>query len=439
MLFIRLLCCAFAVATASPLSAADRAIVLVIADGTSQELITAARIYAHGATGRLALESFPHTAIVRTHSREDAVTDSAAAATAMARGIKADNRAIGMEDPDSKSSPPSLLDLARKAGWSTGIVTDDTVTGATPACFLVEHPSRWEDAQIASKIADQLGARADIVLGGGAKWFADLTKQPGVEYKPGEREIVQATEAKLADARPDIYSQWKSFVDAAGEAGERPILGIFYPGGFPFYADGPRVPRVADMAREAVRFLRAKGRPFFLMVEAGLPDKASHRGQAKRAVTEVLELDHLLVELRKTLPPDSLILVTTDHNTGGLAINGSPVPITIQGDALMGANPTTGKSILSWASGPGGNLAESNVRTKEVPQPDGSVQTQKEPKKPSDPDFQQPAAIPAGAASHTGGDVWLLGEGPGSEKVHGFLNNTEIYRLILNQIKASGQ
>ena len=88
---------------------------LVIADGTSLELITAARAYSLGAEGRLALEGFPHTAFVRSYSGSDMVTDSGAAATAMARGIKADNRVIGMAHPRAPSSPPSILDLAKAA------------------------------------------------------------------------------------------------------------------------------------------------------------------------------------------------------------------------------------------------------------------------------------------------------------------------------------
>lgn len=80
-------------------------VVLVISDGTSQELITAARVYSQGVRGRLALENFPSTAVVRTFSRSDMVTDSAAAATSMARGIKADNRVLGMETARSGSAP----------------------------------------------------------------------------------------------------------------------------------------------------------------------------------------------------------------------------------------------------------------------------------------------------------------------------------------------
>ena len=84
---------------------------------------------------------------------------------------------IGMADPAATSSPQSILDLARKAGWSTGVITDDSVTGATPAPFLIEHPSRDQHEVIASKIVDQLGSRGDIVLGGGSKWFFDRVER----------------------------------------------------------------------------------------------------------------------------------------------------------------------------------------------------------------------------------------------------------------------
>jgi alkaline phosphatase len=407
-------------------------IVLVISDGTSQELLTAARIYAQGVTGHLAMESFPQTAIVRTHSRSDVVTDSAAAATAMARGIKADNLVIGMATRSAKTSPPSLLDLARKAGWATGIVTDDSVTGATEAPFLLEDGNRNEEAILAAKTLAALGPRADIVLGGGAKWFRDLSKTAGVTYKPEDLAVVRKTQAQLSAAKVAAFDQWQPFVaHVAGLAktpDDRPVLGTFYPAEFPFYADGKRTLRVADLAEQAVRFLSAKQRPFFLMVEAALPDKACHLGNAKRAIVEVLELNALLERLRATLPPRTLLLVTTDHNNGGLAISGPPVPITTRGDALLGPNPITkAAGILSWATGPGFDQKTANLRPSTGPGSPAVLKT------PADPDYVQPAAIASKAVEHTGGDVWLLGEGPGSEKVHGYLENTDIYRLIADE------
>jgi len=424
---------ALAPASGAMANGSPAGIVLVISDGTSQELLTAARIYAKGVTGRLPMESFPQTAIVRTHSRSDVVTDSAAAATAMARGIKADNMLIGMANRASRTSPPSLLDLARQAGWSTGIVTDDSVTGATEGPFLVEQGSRTEEAAIAAKTLAALGPRADIVLGGGAQWFHDLSKTPGVRYKPEDLAIVRKTAATLGEAKVAAFDQWQPFVEHIASLAEanddRPVLGTFYPEEFPFYADGKRTLRVADLAEQAVRFLHAKKRPFFLMVEAALPDKACHLGHAKEAIIEVLELNELLERLRATLPPRTLLLVTTDHNNGGLAISGPPVPITTRGDALLGPNPITkAAGILSWATGPGFDQTAANTR---VP---AGANTPAVLKTPSDPDYVQPAAINAKAVEHTGGDVWLLGEGPGSENVHGYLENTDIYRLIAGEI-----
>ncbi|MGA7903369.1 MAG: alkaline phosphatase, partial [Terrimicrobiaceae bacterium] len=277
-------------------------IVLVIADGTSLELITAARSYAVGSTGRLALENFSHTAFVRTHSASDMVTDSGASATAMARGIKADNRVIGMADPAASSSPPSILDLAKRAGWSTAIVTDDSVTGATPAPFLLEHSNRDQHEIIAEKLLDQLGARADIVLGGGSKWFFDRVKDPGVIYKGDERTVVQRTQKKMSSLAAAIFEEWESFrAYDPPKDDSKPVLGVFFPDRFSYYADGKRTLRLVDLAEGAVSLLRAKGKPFFLMVEAALPDKACHENNAKRAIFEVLELDATLAWLRENL------------------------------------------------------------------------------------------------------------------------------------------
>ncbi len=250
-------------------------------------------------------------------------------------------------------------------------MTDDSVTGATEAPFLVEHGNRNDEAVIAAKTLDALGPRADIVLGGGAQWFADFSSHPDVAYKPGDLKIVRDTQARLAKANIAEFTDWPTFAAHVAKGGDaRPVLGTFQPYVFPFYADGPRTPRLADLAAAAVKFLGAKKRPFFLMVEAALPDKACHLGNAKRAVCEVLELDNMLQALRKNLPSRTLLLVTTDHNNGGLAINGPPVPLATRGDALLGPNPITdAKSILTWGTGTGADMDKANTRERVVSEP----------------------------------------------------------------------
>jgi len=394
------------------------AIVLGIADGASQELLTAARLYKEGATGRLSLEAFPRTAIVRTFSASDFVTDSAASATALGRGIKADNRVVGQATATSESAPPSLLDLAKRAGWSTAVITDDSVTGGTPAPFLVEIGERERYAQIAAKILDQLGPRADIILGGGAQWFSDLSANPGVKYKNDDTELVSKTAERLKSLPVDFYDSWSAFQDRPTDSpAERPILGIFYPDLFPYFADGQRNPRLLDMVKKTVEILKARKKPFLLVFEAALPDKAAHLNNAKRAIIEVLEFDETLAWLRENLGPNALILATADHNNGGFTINGPPLPIRWKGDQILGTNPVTNQSILTWASGPG---FDRNSPAASLPA--------------SDPLRTEPALLDAKSSYHSGGDVWLLGSGPGSERVQGFLDNTDVYRLIADNI-----
>jgi len=408
-----------AFASLPPLEAQQpSAIVLGIADGTSQELLTAARIYSVGAEGKLALESLPQTAIMRTFSASDLVTDSSAGATAFARGIKADNRVVGQAAKDSSSSPPSLLDLARNAGWSTAVITDDSVTGGTPSPFLVESPEREKHAEIAAKMVDALGSRADIVLGGGSQWFSDRSEQPWTKYKDNDKAIATETGKRLRSLPVDVFDSWDQFVGITGsETKARPILGTFAETEFPYFADGARKLRLLDMVQKTVEILRARGKPFLIIFEAALPDKACHLNNAKRAIVEVLEFDATLAWLKENLGPDALIIGTTDHNNGGFTINGPPTPIRWKGDALLQTNPVTGQSILTWSSGPGFDRTSTNATL--------SV---------TDPAFTQPALLPAKSAHHSGGDVWLLGAGPGSERIRGFLDNTDVYKIIADAI-----
>ncbi len=385
--------------------------VLVVGDGISVELLTAARLHGRGVEGALALESFPHLALVRTHSANNVVTDSAAAATAFARGIKTSNGRVGSAPDDT--APPSILDKAKAAGWNTAVVTDDSVTGATPASFMVEQARRNDDHLIASGILDALGRRVDMVLGGGRSWFDNSSQQPD----PAMADVIAKTSMRLSDAG-QVFTDWKSF-NSSTPTLDRPVLGLFHPDTFPYLAQGPRSPRLLEMVQAAVAILEAAGKPYFLIVEASLPDKASHQNQAGSAIREVLEMDDVLGWLDATLSDESLLLATTDHGTGGLAINGY-FPKLVRGDVLTGMNPVTGEWYLSWATGPGGR------------RPDGEVVTSVD----EPATRRQIAATYALSAKHTGGDVWLIGRGPGSDKVRGFMDNTQVFSILADAISS---
>ncbi len=415
-------------ATSTTLGAAEtkllRGIVFVLSDGTSQELLTAARCYSYGAEGKLIMDSYPETAFVSTYSLNDMVTDSAAAATAFSRGIKADNNVIGMASATSTNAPPSLLDIARKAGWSTGTITDDSVTGATPTPFEVECQSRHSFSQIAQKIVPQLGRRADLVLGGGNQWFHDMS--PSVQYGQGELEIVKKTEEDLQKSPVQAFSRWEDFLSyvKSGKSLQKPILGTFFPDVFPYYADGTRTLRLKDMVEASLELMIRDKRPFFLFVEAGLPDKACHLNQAKRAIAEVLELDAMMETLRNKLPDNVLVIATTDHNNGGFSMNG-PVPRKMRGNDLLADNPVSKSSRFSWASGPGG--------------PDPITHLQGSTNDTTSIDHVQPAALYQKKSEHTGGDVWLVAKGPESGKFHGHIDNTQIYTILSGIMEAQGK
>ena len=191
------------------------------------------------------------------------------------------------------------------------------------------------------------------------------------------------------------------------------------------------------MVERAVTLLQARGRPFFLVVEAALPDKAAHLNHAKRALIEVLELDAAIEWLRRNLSANTLLLATTDHNNGGFSFNGPPVPLWLRGEGLLGTQPLLGTSYFTWASGPGSDRKAATMRTRIVARPGQPMYSLQEVIKETDPDYAQPALLPFGSSLHTAGDVWLVGDGPGSENVRGFLDNTEIFDLMAKAIEGS--
>jgi alkaline phosphatase len=398
----------------------QKGVVLVVGDGVSLELLTTARVYGKGAEGKLEMQKLPHTAFLSVWSRNSMVTDSSAGATALMRGFKCVNGRVGIRDAEGDTGP-SLADVAKEHGWVVGVVSDDSVTGATPASLIVEHKHRGDVPAIARKILDALGPRADLVLGGGRAWFY---VEENVKYPDGWKDVVEKTEAHAATLDVEIYRDWENFSNKAGEIdiAKHPVLGVFAKDALPFVADGKKRPQLAELTGAALDILGRTGKPFFLMVESGLADKAAHQNQGKRALEEVLELDATVALLDSRLSEDSTILVTTDHGTGGAALNGY-LPLKSSPDSILKINPASKLPILSWATGPGGPKPDADP-TAELPDP-------------ASPNGRQPAVAYAGAAMHTGGDVWAVGRGPGAKELHGFLDNTDVFRILKAAIEAA--
>ena len=143
-----------------------RNIILFIGDGMGLSHLTAARINSVGPDGRFHLDRMPVTGLVTTHAVDNLITDSAAAGTALATGVKTTNGSIGVDS--SGASHPTILETARDAGLSTGLVTTTYITDATPATFAAHVRSRAMKDEIALQL---LNARVNVLFGEGDHFF----------------------------------------------------------------------------------------------------------------------------------------------------------------------------------------------------------------------------------------------------------------------------
>ena len=222
-----------ALASAAPV--ADSAI-LLIGDGMGPVQIELARKAAGGAP--LAMERMPFSGIITTHSADRAVTDSAAAATALATGKKTNNGMIGVSPAGERLE--TILERCRKAHKSTGIVTTDALHGATPASFAAHAASRG----MRSEIAEQLAASGvQVMLGFWRGWF--LPESAG-----GSREDDKDL---LAAMRRSGYRVVFTKDELAG-AKEQRLVGLF--------DDGEQAPKLAEMVTAALDRLSALQQAF---------------------------------------------------------------------------------------------------------------------------------------------------------------------------------
>lgn len=329
-----------------------RNVILFVGDGMGDSEITIARNYEVGAAGTLAMDTLPMSGAYTTYSVKrgdpetpEYVTDSAAAATALATGRKTSNTRISTA-PGTGEDPETILELAREAGYSTGSVTTAALTDATPAAFAAHVDDRRcqgpegmeycpEDRKSEGgpgSIAEQLlDNRVDVLLGGGRSIFG------------------QTIDGGPDDGRTVVEAAARQGYDVVGTAGElkaaQPdgrLLGLFadkdlavsYDGKPASQDNGGKPQRCAEdvrpaeqpgldeMTRKAIELLDGRGRGFFLMVESASIDKQAHISNPCRQIGETIQLDDAVgVALDYAEEnPDTLIVVTADHGHTGQII-----------------------------------------------------------------------------------------------------------------------
>jgi alkaline phosphatase len=339
---------------APSLAGTAKNIIIMIPDGMGLADVTAARTFKNGPNGApLSFETLQHLGYQRSHSANSLVTDSAAAASAWACGEKFDNNEICYHG-DGRPVPPSILELARKAGKATALVTTDGLTGATPAAFGAHAPSRDCRQEIGRQYLAT--TKVDVLLGGGrAEFSAKISDQAGTKGN------------LLATALQKGYTVVgdREELKQAVAGGARKLLGLFQSRGMtPELRRTPEAPepRLAEMTAAALALLEKDRDGFFLLVEGALVDKANHRNNYPMQLGEVLAFDEAVAVVKNWLKADrkradtTLLIVVADHETGGFAVTGPTASLPGPGATLETAWVGKGHNAVDtmiWSEGPG--------------------------------------------------------------------------------------
>ncbi|GAA4543694.1 hypothetical protein GCM10023192_53260 [Amycolatopsis samaneae] len=348
------------------------------------------RLATVGKRGELEMNKLPVTGLVRTapDDPDEIVTDSAAAATALATGHKTRNGAVGV---DTHGRPlETVLERAKKAGKSTGLVTTAQVTGASPAAFAAHVPSRDSQSDIAKQYLEN--SRPEVLLGGGEDWWFPKGNPGAWPDKPGEES--RSPYGNLVErAQRTGYTYVRNADELARTRGGR-ILGLFAnedmvdygPDGVGKYA--PKVP-LRQMARKALDTLSQNPRGFFLFLEEEGIDGMSHENNAHSVIDAGRALEETVAEVMRFVRthPDTLVIIGGDHETGGLSIENHDSSNTGPEHAREdGPFPVPGSKLeftVDWTTN-----------------------------------------------DHTGADTPVTASGPGSARLRGFVENTDVYHVM---------
>ncbi len=292
-----------------------------IGDGMGVNQVNGAEMYQGELDGRIGVEPllfsrFPVASMASTFSATNSVTDSSAAGTALSTGEKTYNGAIGV---DMEKNPLiTIAERAKKAGRKVGVTTSVSVDHATPAAFYAHQPDRNMYYEIG---LDLIAAGFDFYAGGGflkPETRADGTQAPHL--------FPLFEEAGYTIAR--------GYEDYTAKAGSTDKMILIQKEGAAAHSIPYAIDRkegdltLAQITESAVSFLTKNNRKgFFLMVEGGKIDWSCHSNDAATTLKEVVDMDEAVkvaYEFYKKYPKETLIVVTADHETGGMSLGTGP-------------------------------------------------------------------------------------------------------------------
>ena len=316
-------------------------VIMMIGDGMGTSHVFAG-LTANG--GHLFLENFKQIGFSKTQSSNNYITDSAAGGTALSTGQKTYNGAIGVNT--DTVAVKTILEMAEEKGLATGLVSTSAITHATPASYIAHQGSRGSYEDIA---ADFLKTDIDVFIGGGYKHFAerkdkrDLTgelKQKGYMVLRDMDEIAKVKSGKLVGLTADEHN------DPAPK----------------------RKMSLPVSTQTALNILSQNKKGFFIMIEGSQIDWGAHQKNVRYVVNEMLDFDQTIGKALEFAVNDgeTLIVVTADHETGGLALVGG----NMKSGVVKGAFPTgdhTATMVPVFAYGPGAENFTGIMENTDIP------------------------------------------------------------------------
>ncbi|MHA2428032.1 MAG: alkaline phosphatase [Candidatus Hermodarchaeia archaeon] len=272
-------------------------IILMIGDGMSWGQINATKKWL-GTTATLTMEELTYLGDIETFSLNSLVTDSSAAATALATGNRTNNGMVAMLP--NGDLLPTILEAAEGLGKPTGLVTTSPITHGTPAAFSAHVLNRNNQDEIAQQ---QIVQGIEVLLGGGMRYYSSL----------------------LDTAESFGYHVVQNRTDMIAGVNEEYLLGLFANEQMSYeYDRNPLVePHITEMTSIALQILDRETNGFFLMVEGALIDYASHSMNINRTIGETIAFDEAVQVAYEYAQETArtLLIVTGDHETGGLWVN----------------------------------------------------------------------------------------------------------------------
>ncbi|XP_014640884.1 PREDICTED: intestinal-type alkaline phosphatase [Ceratotherium simum simum] len=435
-----------------PIQTAAKNLIIFLGDGMGVPTVTATRILKAQMDGKLgpetplAMDNFPYLALSKTYNVDRQVPDSAGTATAYLCGVKTNYQTIGVSaaarynqcNTTRGNEVTSVMNRAKKAGKSVGVVTTTRVQHASPAGTYAHTVNRnwYSDADMPAEaleegcqdIATQLISNMDIdVILGGGRMYMFPKGTPDPEYPDdGSQNGTRVDEKNLVqewlDKHQGAQYLWNrtALLQASQDPSVTHLMGLFEPADMKYEAqrDLGLDPSLTEMTEAALSVLSRNPSGFYLFVEGGRIDHGHHEGGAYLALTEAVMFDDAIEKASQlTSETDTLTLVTADHSHvfsfGGYTLRGSPIL------GLAPSKASDGKAYTSILYGNGPGFALSGDSRPDVNESESSDAT-----------YRQQAAVPLSSETHGGEDVAVFARGPQAHLVHGVQEQTFVAHVM---------